>query len=321
MEILLFLLQFLVIPALAPLAVGVVRKIKAHMQNRVGASIVQPYRDLWKLFHKDEVISYETSWVFRFAPYLIFSLTLLIGASIPVITTVAPSLFEDSWLSLSFLPSGDFITIIYLFALSTFFLALAGMDAGSGFGGFGSSREMTMAALAEGGLFFSLLVASAIAQTGNVMSMAESLQSIPFQAAIPLAIAFIAFFIALLAENGRFPIDNPSTHLELTMIHEAMILEYSGKRLALIEWASWSKLLIFVALGANIFFPWGIATSFSLEVLPQAVLWFVVKALVLLASVAFIESTMAKFRIFRVPDLLFTSFILSIIALAVTITF
>jgi formate hydrogenlyase subunit 4 len=321
MEILLFLLQFLVIPALAPLAVGVVRKIKARMQNRVGASVIQPYRDLWKLFHKDEVISDDTSWVFRFAPYLIFSITVLIGASVPVITTVAPSLFEDSLYSLSFLPSGDFITIIYLFALSTFFLALSGMDAGSGFGGFGSSREMTMAALAEGGLFFSLLVASAIAQTGNVMSMSESLQSVPFQAYIPLFIAFIAFFIALLAENGRFPVDNPSTHLELTMIHEAMILEYSGKRLALIEWASWSKLFIFVALGANIFFPWGIATSFSLEVLPQALFWFAVKALILLAAVAFIESTMAKFRIFRVPDLLFTSFVLSVIALAITITF
>ena len=153
------------------------------------------------------------------------------------------------------------------------------------------------------------------------MAMAESPGSLPFQSYLPLVIAFLAFFIALLAENGRFPVDNPATHLELTMIHEAMILEYSGKRLALIEWASWSKLLIFVALGANVFFPWGIATSLLPSLLLTSGLWFTVKALLLLFSVAFIESTMAKFRIFRVPDLLFTSFVLSVIALSVTITF
>ncbi len=177
-----------------------------------------------------------------------------------------------------------------------------------------------MAALAEGGLFFSLLVASVIAQSGNIMTMIESLQVTPFQAYIPLVIAFIAFFIALLAENSRFPVDNPATHLELTMIHEAMILEYSGKRLALIEWASFSKLLIFVALGANVFFPWGVATSFLPEMLGMATLLFVLKAGAILVAIAFIESTMAKFRIFRVPDLLFTSFVLSVIALSVTIT-
>ena len=230
-------------------------------------------------------------------------------------------MFAGSSYALSFLPGGDFIVILYLFALAAFFLALAGMDTGSGFGGFGSSREMTMAALAEGGLFFSLLVASVIADTGNVTAIVESLQLAPFQAFIPLMVAFVAFFIALLAENARFPIDNPATHLELTMIHEAMILEYSGKRLALIEWASWNKLLIFIALGANIFFPWGVAT----EIIPGAVLlsalWFVGKASCFLFAIAFIESTMAKFRIFRVPDLLFTSFVLSVIALAVTITF
>lgn len=321
MEILIFIIQFLFIPVVAPLSVGVIRKVKAHMQNRVGASVFQPYRDLWKLFHKDEVISQEAFWIFRFAPYLIFSITVLVGASVPIITTVIPTLFEGSSFALSLLPSGDFITIIYLLALATFFLALAGMDAGSGFGGFGSSREMTMAALAEGGLFFSLLVASAIAQSGNVMTMVGSLQELPFQAYIPLTIAFIAFFIALLAENSRFPVDNPATHLELTMIHEAMILEYSGKRLALIEWASWSKLLVFIALGANVFFPWGVATSFLPGMLFGAVLWFAAKAACFLFAIAFIESTMAKFRIFRVPDLLFTSFVLSVIALAITITF
>lgn len=320
MELFIFFLQCLLVPVLAPLFAGLIRKMKARMQNRVGASVFQPYRDLYKLFHKDEVISRDTSWVFRFAPYLIFSVVVIVGAGVPVITTMAPALFEGSVFPFSLFAVGDFITLVYLLALTTFFLALAGMDAGSGFGGFGSSREMTMAALAEGGLFFSLLVASVIAQSGNVMTMVESLQVTPFQAIIPLFIAFIAFFIALLAENGRFPVDNPATHLELTMIHEAMILEYSGKRLALIEWASWSKLVIFVALGANVFFPWGVATSFLPEMLGASMLWFILKAGFLLVAIAFIESTMAKFRIFRVPDLLFTSFVLSVIALAVTIT-
>ncbi|MBP9728159.1 MAG: NADH-quinone oxidoreductase subunit H [Candidatus Moranbacteria bacterium] len=320
MELFIFLLQCFLVPAVAPFAVGLIRKVKARMQNRVGASVLQPYFDLYKLFHKDEVISRDASWIFRFAPYLIFSVTLVIGASVPLVTTMAPALFEGSAFPFSFFAVGDFITLVYLFALTTFFLALAGMDAGSGFGGFGSSREMTMAALAEGGLFFSLLVASVIAQSGNIMTMIESLQVTPFQAYIPLVIAFIAFFIALLAENSRFPVDNPATHLELTMIHEAMILEYSGKRLALIEWASFSKLLIFVALGANVFFPWGVATSFLPEMLGMATLLFVLKAGAILVAIAFIESTMAKFRIFRVPDLLFTSFVLSVIALSVTIT-
>lgn len=321
MDIFIFFSQFLLVPALAPLATGIIRKCKAHMQNRVGASVFQPYRDLWKLFHKDEVISEDASWIFRFTPYLIFAVMVFVGASVPVITTLAPTLFIESSFPISFLPSGDFIMIIYFLALTTFFLALAGMDVGSGFGGFGSSREMTMAALAEGGLFFSLLVASVISQTGNVQMMVESLQGVPYQSSIPLLIAFIAFFIALLAENSRFPVDNPSTHLELTMIHEAMILEYSGKRLALIEWASWSKLVIFIALGANIFFPWGVATSLLPTLVASSVVFFVFKALCLLVAIAFIESTMAKFRIFRVPDLLFTSFVLSVIALAVTITF
>jgi formate hydrogenlyase subunit 4 len=205
-------------------------------------------------------------------------------------------------------------------ALATFFLALAGMDTGSGFGGFGSSREMTMAALAEGGLFFSLLVASVIAQSGNVFTMAESLGTLPFQSFVPLVIAFVAFFIALLAENSRFPVDNPATHLELTMIHEAMILEYSGKRLALMEWASYTKLALFIALGSSIFLPFGVATSFLPEMLVLSIPVFAVKAFLFLLAIAVIESTMAKFRIFRVPDLLFTSFVLSVIALVVTIT-
>lgn len=322
MSILIFLLQLIIVPALSPLCIGITRKLKARMQNRTGASVLQPYRDLWKLFHKDEVISTDASWVFRFSPYLIFAVILLVGAGVPILSTFAPMLGNDgssAWLS--FLPAGDFLVIIYLLALATFFLALGGMDVGSGFGGFGSSREMTMAALAEGGLLFSLLSVSVVAETGNVMTMIENLQSMPFQAFLPLIVAFFAFYIALLSENGRFPVDNPATHLELTMIHEAMILEYSGKRLALLEWASWSKLLIFVALGANLFFPWGVATALEPKALLISAAAFAAKALILLGSIAFLESAMAKFRIFRVPDLLFTSFVLGVIALGIIITF
>lgn len=321
MSILIFLLQILFVPAVSPLCVGIIRKIKARMQNRVGASIFQPYRNLWKLFHKDEVISEDASWIFRFSPYLIFSITILIGAGVPFISALAPELFQNSDYILSFFSLGDFIIIVYLFALMTFFLALSGMDAGSGFGGFGSSREMTMAALAEGGLFFSLLVCSVAAQTGNVFGMVESLQMMPLQSFLPLTIAFFAFFIALLAENSRFPVDNPSTHLELTMIHEAMILEHSGKRLALMEWASSNKLLIFIALAANIFFPWGVAMSLDPSALFISFVLFILKAFILLAAIATIESVIAKFRIFRVPDLLFTSFVLSVMALILIITF
>ncbi|MEK7494644.1 MAG: NADH-quinone oxidoreductase subunit H [Patescibacteria group bacterium] len=320
MNTLLFIFQLLIVPALSPLGIGFIRKVKARMQNRVGASVFQPYRDLWKLFQKDEVISEDASWIFRFSPYLIFAITILIGASIPVIAAVPVAL--DFLPSFSFLPAGDFLVIIYLFALMTFFLALSGMDTGSAFGGFGSSREMMVAALAEAGLLFSLLAVSVTAESGNVVAMVGNLQYLPLQALFPLLIAFLAFIIALLAENARFPVDNPATHLELTMIHEAMILEHSGKRLALMEWAAANKLLIFILLAANLFFPWGVSLSYdSFSGLLVSTLLVVGKSAVLLFGIAFLESTMAKFRIFRVPDLLLTSFVLGVIALAISITF
>jgi formate hydrogenlyase subunit 4 len=311
------LIQIVAIPAISPLFVGIIRKLKARMQSRVGADIFQPYRDLSKLFKKDEIISKDASWITKIAPYIIFTVTVVVGAAVPIVTTIIPS-FTPGF---SLLPLSDFIVMVYLLALGTFFLALAGMDSGSGFGGFGSSREMMVAALAEGGLFFSLLVASVASGSGHVPSMVVSLQTLPFTSFMPLIVAFLAFFIALLAENNRFPVDNPSTHLELTMIHEAMILEYSGKRLALMEWATANKLVIFIALGANIFFPWGVAASLEGHAILLAFVLFSLKTGALLFSIAFIESTMAKFRVFRVPDLLFTSFVLAVTALCIIITF
>ncbi|MDO8577428.1 MAG: NADH-quinone oxidoreductase subunit H [Candidatus Wildermuthbacteria bacterium] len=308
MSFLFWTIQLLCIPVLSPLMIGVVRKMKARMQNRTGASIVQPYRDLWKLFNKDEVMSEDASWVFRFAPYIVFAATLVVGASIPLFFLM---------------PGGnimsDMLVIIYILALGTFFLALSGLDTGSGFGGFGASREMTVAALAEGGMIFSLFVLAFAAGSTNLFSIVQSIATLPLVAFVPIIIAFVAFVIALLAETSRFPFDNPETHLELTMIHEAVIFEYSGKRLALMEWASWSKFLIFLALGANLFFPWGVAVSFSMGSIALALCFFFGKVLLLGTFVSVLESSIAKLRFFRLPDLLFTSFILSIIALSLLI--
>jgi formate hydrogenlyase subunit 4 len=178
---------------------------------------------------------------------------------------------------------------------------------------------MMVAALAEGGLFFSLLAAALLAKTEHLSAMVWTLQQMPIESLLPLLIAFCAFFIALLAENKRFPVDNPATHLELTMIHEAMILEHSGKRLAMLEWASAMQLLIFVALGVNIFFPWGVTTTLTFGALALSLAIFVAKVVLVLFVIAAIESTVAKRRIFRIPDLLFTSFVLGIISVGIII--
>ncbi|MHB0867317.1 MAG: respiratory chain complex I subunit 1 family protein [Thermoleophilia bacterium] len=302
---LIWILQLSLVPLLSPAAVGITRKVKALMQNRAGAPVWQPYRDLWKLLHKDEVISEDASWLFRLAPYLIFGTTLVIGAGIPLVTTALPMG-----------PTGDFLVFVYLIALGTFLLALAGIDAGNAFGGFGSSREMMVAAFTEGGLILSLLTPALIGRTTSMAAMAQAIGTVEFSAYTPVLLAFVAFAIAMLAETCRYPFDNPATHLELTMIHEAMILEYSGKRLGLMEWAAANKYLIFISLGANLFFPWGIAGSLT----PLAVLaglgWLIIKVLAFCVGVAMLESTIAKLRIFRLPDLLLTSFVISVIALS-----
>lgn len=303
-SILIWTIQLILLPTLSPLVLGIIKKMKAKLQNRTGAGIFQPYKDIWKLFHKDETISADASWLFHAAPYIVFSVTLAVLAGIPTFAAFLSNKF-----------TGDLLSIIYLLAIGTFFLVLAGMDAGSSFGGFGSSREMTIAALAECGLIFSLFTLAVIAKTTNLFSIAMAISSHGSSFFLPIFIAFIGFFIVLLAETARFPFDNPATHLELTMIHEAMILEYSGKKLALMEWAAANKLLIFIALGSSLFFPWGIATSPNAGVLLFGLGVFLVKVLVFCVAIAVLESSIAKFRFFRLPDLLLTSFILSIIAI------
>jgi len=303
MTIFIWTIQFIFIPVVSPLCVGIIKKIKARLQNREGASIFQPYKDLWKLLHKDEVISRDASWIFYSAPFIVFAITIVVGASIPLFG----SFFNNTL-------TGDMLIIVYALAISTFFLALAGMDTGSAFGGFGSSREMTLSALAEGGLIFSLLTVTLISGTTNLFGISGSLFG-QGQHFLSVLLAFSGFFIVLLAETARFPYDNPDTHLELTMIHEAMILEYSGKRLALMEWASANKLIIFFALGANLFFPSGLAQNAYAGAIILGIVIFMVKIFIFCLAIALIESGMAKFRFFRLPDLLLISFILNVVAL------
>jgi formate hydrogenlyase subunit 4 len=306
--VVLWVIQLSLIPVLAPFFIGVTRKIKAELQNRKGASPFQPYRDLRKLFRKDETISHDASWIFRLAPLFVFSITVFIGACIPLISTA----LENRW-------TGDFLVVIYLSALGTFFLALAGMDTGSAFGGFGSSREMMVAALTEGGLVMSLLTLALVCQTTDLFLIARSVAALTYHDLPAVMLAFAGFFIALLAETSRYPFDNPATHLELTMIHEAMILEYSGRRLALLEWAAANKYLIFISLGANLFFPWGMDDSMGIASVIGSLALFILKSLLFCTAIALIESSMAKFRIFRLPDLLFTSFIISVIAIGLIV--
>lgn len=302
MTLLMLIAQMLFVPVASPLLIGVVRNIKARCQQRVGASVFQPYRDLYKLFHKDEVISEDASWVFRSAPFLVFSVTLAMAAIVPIVPVSHSA------------PFADIVFVVYALALGTFFLALAGMDAGSAFGGFGSSREMTVAALTEGGLIFALLAVALMAGTSDLSVIMFFISHAPLSALLPISLAFAAFVIALLAETARFPFDNPATHLELTMIHEAMILEYSGPRLALMEWAAANKFLIFLTLAANLFLPSIIATAYIGTIL-AALTVYAGKIAALALFVALLESSIAKLRFFRLPDLLFTAFVLAAVAI------
>lgn len=307
MRYLLWILQIILVPLLAPLGVGVISKMKAHLQGRCGASIFQPYRNLRKLFHKDEVISKDASWVFRIAPFIVFATTLLVGASIPLFTAQLNA------------PTSDLLMIVYLLALGTFFLALAGIDAGSAFGGFGSSREMTVSAIAEGSLIFSILALATIVGTTNLPQIAGGIALEYGNFLVPILLAFGGFYIVLLAETKRFPFDNPDTHLELTMIHEAMILEYSGKRLALMEWSAACKLFIFSALAVNLFFPIGMAQEMTVQAIAIAIGSLLLKIFAVFVSIALLESLTAKYRFFRLPDLLFAALILNIIAIGLSL--
>jgi formate hydrogenlyase subunit 4 len=303
-EVTIEFLQLFVVAAGSPLLVGIIRKLKARLQGRRGASVFQPYADLRKLLCKETVVSENTSWIFRFTPYLLATTMLLSALIVPVLTTGA-----------ALGSMGNIIALMYLFLLGTFFLALAGLDAGSAFGGMGSSREVAIAALAEPTVLIAIFGIALRAGTTSLDGIITRFMAEPLlMLNAGHLLAFIAFFIVALAENGRLPVDNPSTHLELTMIHEAMILEYSGRHLALVEWATVMKLFLFLTLLSNLFFPWGIALINTPIALLSAFLALIVKLLFFAAAIALLETAAAKLRLFRVPELLAGSFTVALLA-------
>ncbi len=303
-EITIELSQLFLVMFGSPLLAGVIRKSKARLQGRRGAGIFQPYADIRKLLLKEAVVSENTSWIFRFTPYLLATTMLLSALIVPVLTTRAP---------LGFM--GNIIALMYLFLLGTFFLALAGLDAGSAFGGMGSSREVALAALAEPTVLIAIFGIALRAGTTSLDGIITRFAAEPLlMLNAGHLLAFIAFFIVALAENGRLPVDNPATHLELTMIHEAMILEYSGRLLALVEWAAGMKLFLFLTLLSNLFFPWGVALTNTPMDLFTAFLVLAVKLLLFAATIALVETAVAKLRLSRVPELLAGSFTVALLA-------
>lgn len=303
---LLIAMQTVVLLAAAPLIVGLIRKVKARLQCRRGASVVQPYADLIKLFRKQPVVSSTTSWIFTATPYILFASTLAAGLLVPVFISRTP---------LSF--AGNIIALVYLLASGTFFLMLAGLDTGSAFGGMGSSREAIVASLTEPAMMLSIFAIALTAGSTNLSTIVHKtalLEGIMTDPS-PHLMAFAALVIVAIAETGRVPVDNPATHLELTMIHEAMILEYSGRYLALVEWAAGLKLLVFLTLIANVFAPWGIATSMEPAALGVGLAAYLVKVSGLAVLIGILESMFAKLRLFRVTDLLGAAFILALLGL------
>jgi formate hydrogenlyase subunit 4 len=291
--------------ALAPGLVGLIRWIKARLQSRLGAPPWQPYRELRKLLRKEVVVSENASWLFRFAPYAVAASTLAIAFLVPLI--VVPRRFDMI---------GDLFVVVYLLLFGTFWLALAGLDPGSAFGGMGASRDVTVAALAEPSTATAIFSLALGAGSTNLGAIVVATLNDPRAVLTPgHLLAFAALFVVALAETGRLPVDNPSTHLELTMIHEAMILEYSGRYLALLEWAAGLKLFLFLSLLANLFFPWGIATAITPAALAWALSVFMLKLMTLAVVVAVIETRVAKLRLFRVPELLTASFVLALLAI------
>jgi formate hydrogenlyase subunit 4 len=305
------ILQTALLLLLAPLVSGFIRTGKARLQNRRGPPVWQPYLDLGKFLRKDMVISEHASWVFSFAPYVVFLTALLAGLMVPMVTVQAPlSLF------------GGVLAVVGLLALGRFFLALGGLDPASAFGGMGSSREMTIAAIAEPALMLAIFTVAIAAGSTDLSRIVAATLGPTWSWLNPRhVLAFAALFIVLLAETGRIPVDNPATHLELTMIHEAMLLEYSGRHLAFMEWGASLKQLVLMTLLVNVFFPFGLAPAATTAALALGLATYLAKILVIAGIVVVVETTNAKLRLFRVPDLLSAAFVLAALALLSTFLF
>lgn len=297
--------QVVLVGAGAPLLVGLMRQIRARLEGRAGAGIGQPWRDLRKLLRKEPITPQGTGPVFRAAPLVLAGTALVIAAVIPIATT-------DSPLG----GVADLFAVTALLALGTVALALAGLDTGTAFGGMGASREMTVMALVEPTILLSVFALSVRVGSTNLGAIVSATLHQPQRVISPVALlAAVALAVVVIAETGRIPVDNPATHLELTMIHEAMVLEYAGPDLALVEWASAMRLTVLLGLFANLFAPWGIAET-SVAMLPVALLAFSVKVALLGGVLAAGEVFMAKLRMFRVPELLAGSFVLALLAVA-----
>ena len=304
--ILLQIFQTLLAILLAPLLLGWVNQCRAWLQGRSAPPITQPYRTIRKLFHKDAVIAYSATPLFRFAPYMIFACMALAAGIVPMVANGLP-----------FSPAADAIALVGVFALARVFLALAAMDIGTAFGTLGARREMLVAFLAEPALLMVFFTASLISQSTELPRIVETLAHREFAIHPSLAFAAVAFWMISVAENARIPVDNPTTHLELTMIHEAMILEYSARHLALVEWAVALKLFTYAALGIALFLPWGIAPAGDFGALPLALLALFAKMAGGGFLLAFMEAISAKLRLFRVPEFLGTAFLLAVLGMLI----
>jgi formate hydrogenlyase subunit 4 len=296
--------QMLLVLLLAPLLTGLVRKAKARLLRRQGPALLQPYRDLLRLIRKDAVVAENASWLFRVAPYLIFAATWVAAALVP--TFAIGLLF--SW-------SADLIAIVALLGSARFFLALAGMDIGTSFGGIGASREVMIASLAEPAMIMVVFTLALIAGSTQLSTIAGYMMSADVGLRVSLGLSLVALIMVAIAENARIPVDNPATHLELTMVHEAMVLEYSGRHLAVIEAASFLKLLLYVSLISSVFLPWGVAQAGAgIVAYVIGIAAYIAKLAVAGIVLAIFEVTIAKMRVFRVPEFLGAALMLALLA-------
>ena len=301
---LLALLQTLLFIASAPILAGWLKKVKCRLQNRRAPSLFQPYRDLRKLWRKEPVVAHPASWIFKATPYIVLSTTVLTASIIPLIAVNLPTA-----------KIADVVVLIGFFALGRFFLALAGMDIGTAFGGMGSSREMMVSSLAEPAMLMAVFTLAMSASTTNLSEAMKYVLDTGLVLRPSFVFAMLGLMLVAVAETGRIPVDNPTTHLELTMIHEAMILEYSGRHLGLIEWASQIKLMIYGVLIVNIFFPWGIAQDFSLRSLGVGALSLGLKLIGLTVLLGLSEVILAKMRVFRVQEYLSFAYLLTLLGM------
>lgn len=298
-------LQMVLVVALAPLLMGLVRKLKSRLTRRQGAPLIQPYRDILRLLRKEVVLAENASWLFRSIPYMVFAATWVAAALVPTFATG----LHFSW-------TADLIAIVALLGSARFFMALAGMDVGTSFGGIGSSREMMIASLAEPAMMLTVFSVSLIAGSTQLSTVAEYMASPQVGLRVSLGMALVALVVVALAENARIPVDNPTTHLELTMVHEAMVLEYSGRHLAMIELAAALKLLLYLSLIGCIFVPWGIANSNAGDGDGDFLLGIVLylgKLAVGGALLAVFETSISKMRVFRVPNFIGIALMLALL--------